>query len=137
MGEKNNSPVSATCPGRVQGGAVHLSSVGRPPMVSGRAREADGRRWGERRGSRETGSPKVRDRTGGRRSPCLREGGRRPEFGGQRLATGVGVGGMAPAVRCGGSSSAGRALARRRREATAPDSALVRCLCSRPTPLTG
>ena len=61
----------------MHGGAVHLSSAGRPPMASGRAREADGRQWGERRGRQG-----VRDQTGGRRGLCLREGGWRPEFGG-------------------------------------------------------
>ena len=80
------------------------------PADRRRRRAGRGRPTGDGGASGEgRGRQGVRDRTGGRRSPCPCEGGRRPEFGGQRPA-GVGVGGTAPAVRrllLGGSRARG------------------------------
>jgi len=118
----------------VHGGAVHLSSAGRPPTASGWAREADGRRWGERRGSRETGSQGPHRRE----AQSLSARGR-PEAGVPRPAPSNRPAWVWAGRRClcGGSSSAGRVVTHGRRGAAAPDSALVGCLRSRSTLLMG
>jgi len=69
------------------------------PADRQRRRAGRGRLTGDGGASGEgRGRQGVRDRTGGRRSPYPREGGRSSEASAQRPA-GVGVGGTAPAVR--------------------------------------